>query len=377
MKISVCMIVKDEEDYIRECLDSVSKFAWEIIVVDTGSIDKTKEIAESFTNKIYNYPFKGNFAEARNYSLSHAKGDWILVLDADERIDYKNFQIMQHEVEMADEQVWGLRLQKYNFFKNGGWYISSALRFFKNDNVVFNGKINESVSESIKAHGGKTINSKAYINHVGHTKSFESRCRKNEQYISIFKQRLMDQEEDCGLLGYLAVLYRAQGDFSTALNLCDKGDKIINADKSLLFQLFSGHIYKGIGRFEEALKRYKQAEVLDPEDTTILSNIGVILLCMQKYKEAVTFLESASHRFPHAYYLMVNLGLAYQFDEQYDKALKCFEEAEKGNQYFAYEHKVAKLEQDSLYVYYLETIPHYAGLRYHKAYCTVLANNKL
>jgi glycosyltransferase involved in cell wall biosynthesis len=88
--ISLCMIVKDEEENLTRCLDSARDFVDEIIIVDTGSTDRTVEIAESYGARVFNHPWEGSFSKARNYSLKYATCDWILILDAD------------HELEKAD-----------------------------------------------------------------------------------------------------------------------------------------------------------------------------------------------------------------------------------------------------------------------------------
>ena len=82
--LSICMIVKNEELNLAKCLMSVKPVADEIIVVDTGSTDKTKAIASALGAKVFDFTWTNDFSEARNYSLSKASGDWILVLDADE-----------------------------------------------------------------------------------------------------------------------------------------------------------------------------------------------------------------------------------------------------------------------------------------------------
>lgn len=86
-QISLCMIVKDEEDFLPGCLESVRGVADEIVVVDTGSADRTVEIAREFGAKVYQYEWNDDFAAARNESLKYATCGWILVLDADERLD--------------------------------------------------------------------------------------------------------------------------------------------------------------------------------------------------------------------------------------------------------------------------------------------------
>lgn len=84
--LSLCMIVRDEEKNLARCLSSICDEVDEIIIVDTGSVDHTIEIAQSFGAKVYQYQWSGDFSLARNYSLQMASGDWILVLDADDQI---------------------------------------------------------------------------------------------------------------------------------------------------------------------------------------------------------------------------------------------------------------------------------------------------
>jgi tetratricopeptide (TPR) repeat protein len=84
--ISLCMIVKDEEDCLARCLESVKDVVDEIIVVDTGSTDNTVEIAKKFGAKVFHHPWEGDFSKARNYSIGYATCDWVLYLDADEEL---------------------------------------------------------------------------------------------------------------------------------------------------------------------------------------------------------------------------------------------------------------------------------------------------
>ncbi len=85
--ISLCMIVKNEEMHLARCLDSVAGLADEIIIIDTGSDDRTKEIASGYTSKVYSYPWKDDFSEARNYSFSKASMDYCMWLDADDILE--------------------------------------------------------------------------------------------------------------------------------------------------------------------------------------------------------------------------------------------------------------------------------------------------
>ena len=84
--LSLCMIVRDEEAVLARCLDSAQGIADEIVLVDTGSRDRTKEVAARYTDRIYDFPWRNDFSAARNYALSLARMDYCFWLDADDVI---------------------------------------------------------------------------------------------------------------------------------------------------------------------------------------------------------------------------------------------------------------------------------------------------
>src|SRR5438105_1750182 len=89
-KISLCMIVKDEEANLAACVGCVRDLVDEIVIVDTGSSDRTVDIANGLEAKVASFPWRDDFSAARNESLRHATGEWIFFLDADDRIDDVN-----------------------------------------------------------------------------------------------------------------------------------------------------------------------------------------------------------------------------------------------------------------------------------------------
>ena len=88
IKLSICMMVKNEEKNLKRCLDSVKELMEavesEIIIVDTGSTDGTVSIASKYTNNIYHHIWNNNFSEMRNISIAYASGEFVFILDADE-----------------------------------------------------------------------------------------------------------------------------------------------------------------------------------------------------------------------------------------------------------------------------------------------------
>ena len=97
--LSLCMIVRDSSRTLGACLESIRPWVDEIIVVDTGSVDATPEIAESYGANVFYFPWCDDFSAARNQSLSHATGDWLFWMDSDDTIDAENGRKLRELVE--------------------------------------------------------------------------------------------------------------------------------------------------------------------------------------------------------------------------------------------------------------------------------------
>ena len=138
--ITACMIVKNEEKVLKRCLDSLQNLVDEIVIVDTGSTDLTKEIAMEYTDKIFDFTWVHDFAAARNYSFTKATMDYIYVADADEEIDKENqekFRMLKEamlpEIEIV-QMYYTNQLQygtTYNYDKEYRPKLYKRLREFK------------------------------------------------------------------------------------------------------------------------------------------------------------------------------------------------------------------------------------------------------
>ena len=107
-KVSLCMIVKNEEGMLAQCLTSAQELVDEIIVVDTGSTDGTVAIAEKFGARVYHHPWQNDFSLHRNQSLDYATGDWILILDADEELRQEDVAKLKQASRIPDINVLSL-----------------------------------------------------------------------------------------------------------------------------------------------------------------------------------------------------------------------------------------------------------------------------
>lgn len=126
--ISLCMITKNEEQFIEESLKFVQDFVDEIIIIDTGSTDKTKEIAKHFTNKIYDFIWNDNFSAPRNEALKHATGDWILVLDADEILPPESKSKIKEAISSSQYAAYFLPQVTFtNIYTNDPLFVPSPI----------------------------------------------------------------------------------------------------------------------------------------------------------------------------------------------------------------------------------------------------------
>lgn len=126
IEISLCMIVKNEENVLARCLDSVADLMDEIIIVDTGSTDRTKEIAKKYTNQVYDFEWVDDFSAARNFSFSKATKEYIYTADADEVLDEENRQKFRDLKEILLPEIEIVQMKYCNQLANGTAYNFDA-----------------------------------------------------------------------------------------------------------------------------------------------------------------------------------------------------------------------------------------------------------
>ena len=165
--LSVCMIVKNEEKILEDCLKSVLPVADEIIVVDNGSSDNSLSILKNYGCKIID----GSLFyvdEARNLYLNAAKSEWILIIDADERLDENSYGLIEKTLEKTDEKVYGIQLKNIQYLGKGLWCEVPALRIIRNHKGIKydNVPIHASLGTSITKMGKKIINSDILLHHI-------------------------------------------------------------------------------------------------------------------------------------------------------------------------------------------------------------------
>jgi glycosyltransferase involved in cell wall biosynthesis len=183
-RLSICMIVKNEEEALPKCLSNIQGLADELIVVDTGSTDRTVEIAQSFGANIHYFAWNDNFSDARNESLKHATGDWILWLDADDILPKTHHATIRRLLGQPNNHAFFFRLENVG----GDEATCYQLRMFPNrPGIEYTMPVHEQVLPSLIRLGiNKMVNLDVSVIHTGYTDA-KTIAAKNAKYLGIME----------------------------------------------------------------------------------------------------------------------------------------------------------------------------------------------
>jgi glycosyltransferase involved in cell wall biosynthesis len=220
--LSLCMIVKNEERNLARCLDSVRGLAGQLIVVDTGSTDRTKRIAAGYGAEVVPFDFQcADFAAARNRGIAHSIGRWILVLDADETLDRAGVPLIERIVALNENA--GYFLERNNLSSGSSCPTTDyVVRLFANrPNHRYRGRVHETIDASILSGGGRLHQSGIRIDH-NFASDLEARRRKNHWYIEILNQEIAADPSDLSRLDFLAAEYHQLEMFDEATEIAER-----------------------------------------------------------------------------------------------------------------------------------------------------------
>lgn len=303
--LSVCMIVKNEESVIKRCLDSIKDIADEIIIVDTGSTDRTIEIAESFGAKIIRHEWKDDFSEARNVCLQNAASDWILTLDADEFIERKDLINIKRIMEFENFDAFRLTLFNYSNNENDvGWMrlsekrggysgylpIEIARLFRNNKKYRYEGAVHETIENSIMKNKGRISSIDIPIHHFG---GFDETLKEKQlKYLEYSKKRIEKNPDDAKAYCDIAVIsFKFLGNIEEAIKNLSKA---IEVDKKYIRSyIILGEIYVYLKKYGDAASCYEKIIKIDNKNSDAYFNLGQIYFELKKYKEACEFYKMA------------------------------------------------------------------------------------
>ncbi|HWD69963.1 MAG TPA: glycosyltransferase [Solirubrobacteraceae bacterium] len=304
-RLSLVMIVRDEEEMLPRTLEAVKGAVDEIIIVDTGSADATIEIAKSFGATVIEREWTGNFSDARNASLEAATGDWFIYLDADEVLVAEDVD----KLRALTGQTWreAFFLHETNFTGdegNGVSVVHSALRMFRNrPNYRFSGRLHEQIALHLPAYlPERRAQSPVRINHYGYlgvVRESKDKARRNLDL-------LLAQQRETPAEALNAFFYYNIGSeyFASA-----EVDKAVEQFEIAMTKLESGNLFwheyapslvlrsvkalRAASRFEEALKRSELGLVHFPGFTDLVYEQGMSSLGLERAQDATRYMEQA------------------------------------------------------------------------------------
>ena len=292
--LTLSMIVKNEEKYLRDCLESVKNIVNEIVIVDTGSTDKTKDIAKNYNAKIIELEWQNDFSFARNIALKNSTCDWILYLDADERLNENSLNEIKKLTETNEKLGINCNIKNIDEFQNSP-KLMKYIRLFKNDiNIKFIGRAHEQIEPSLFENNYKTINSSIEIIHLGYNKPKEELKKKAERNLKLL---LADYNENqTSYLAYqIANSYSILDDKETALKFFGEAilDKHLRNEFKVICYLHLADNEMRLNNIEKAFKFFQLGIFLDDKNT-LLNMIGAqILAKMNNGKEALKLCKKA------------------------------------------------------------------------------------
>ncbi|MFC1759460.1 glycosyltransferase, partial [Planctomycetota bacterium] len=280
--LSVCFIVRNNEDTIRPCLSSIAPWVDEIIVVDTGSTDRTSEIAQEIGAKVSSFPWCDDFSAARNISLERASGDWLMWMDSDDTISEENGRRLQELARRpVDEAPMSYIMQVHCPDSSDGESVTVVdhVKMFRNHpEIRFEGRIHEQVLPAIRRLGGEVEWTDIFVEHTGSDQTREGRQLKYERDLKLLSLELKDHPDHPFALFNLGMTYADMEDFERAIPPLIRSVEVAGPDESHLrkaYALLIGSLMQA-NRIGDAQHWCALGRELFPEDVELTFRDGIL-----------------------------------------------------------------------------------------------------
>jgi tetratricopeptide (TPR) repeat protein len=343
-KLSFCAIVKNEENSLSRCLSSVKNIVDEMIVVDTGSTDKTVEIAEQLGAKVYHFPWCDDFAAARNQALKYVTGEWVLVLDADEVLLEAVVPQIKQVIEGENNLVVNLIRQEVGAAQSPYSLVSRLFR--RHPEVSFSRPyhaiVDDTVAQLIKREPQwrvVNLNSLAIL-HYGYTSDAIASLDKYTRARIMMEKFMATHPHDPYVCSKLGALYLQLNRLKTATKFLKQGLKSNQAEPPVLFELYYslGNAYVQQKDYERAEKQYEKAiaqPILDILKIGAYNNLGSLLQAKGDLPRARRAYETVLRIDPNFSVGYYNLGMTLRAEGRIQEAIKAYQQAIKLNPNYA------------------------------------------
>lgn len=265
MKIALCVICKDEEKCIARCINSVKQVVDEIVVVDTGSTDRTLEIARELGADVYEIEWENDFAKARNYALAQCKSDWIIFLDADEYFTEQSTQYIKNAIIEANKHKADyIVIEMFNLKEQGVDTSFKTIRIIKHDKMIrYKGRIHEKVVKLKGELKGADASNLLKVYHDGYVQSVVNEKNKTDRNLSMLLRELEENPHNSDIHFYIMQEYYGNKKFEEAWHHGVEAIKYKNQTISGMYDLIYEHFLEICIIQERSLKEttaiYKEA----------------------------------------------------------------------------------------------------------------------
>jgi tetratricopeptide (TPR) repeat protein len=297
MRLSICMIVRDEAADLPRCLASLAGVADELVVVDTGSLDATPDLAAAAGARVIRIAWPRDFAAARNVSLDAATGDWCVVIDADEELSPAMRAALRETIARVDEGVMGLTIRQRNLSAPGeltAWEDLPLVRVFRRLPVIrYEGRIHEQITPSIVRAGGEIGSADLYLLHHGYARATAqgglSRARRN---LALIEDALRETPDDAYLWYQLGATQKALGDpaageaLTRALAL-DAQSKALSRETEAAARMKLAQLALARGDDRAAVDEARRCLARQPDNVTALQAMVVGCVSLGQLSDAI------------------------------------------------------------------------------------------
>lgn len=351
MKLSLCAIVKNEEAALPSCLDSVKDVVDEMVVLDTGSTDRTAEIAREFGAQVYDFQWCDDYSAARNECLKYATGDWILVLDADEMLVPEVVPQIKEAIQNEDYLLINLMRQEVGAAQSPYSLVS---RLFRNHPYIYfshpyHSMVDDSVANLLKSSQGWQVVDLApvAILHEGYKPGTIAALDKFTRARQAMESYLAQHPSDPYTCSKLGALYVQMGEVERGIQLLEVGLKGVpswgepkSVEVPVLYEL---HYHLGIAyarrqQISKAKFHYRAAleqELLPQLKLGAYNNFGNLLLESGDLTGAKSAYEIALQIEPNLATAHFNLGIALKEKGRLKEAIASYRQAIELNPNYA------------------------------------------
>jgi tetratricopeptide (TPR) repeat protein len=295
LRLSLCMIVRDEEEMLGRCLEAVAPAVDEIVIVDTGSVDGTIEIARSFGARVIEREWTGSFSDARNVSFDAATGDWLLYLDADEVLVAEDVDRLRALRGHTWREAFYFTETNFTGEEDTGTALThSALRMFRNrPSYRFSGRLHEQIANTLPAYiPERLVQTGVRIEHYGYLGAVRDAKEKSRRNIELLRAQMAESQASPFLHFNLGSEYFATGDAGAALAEYERAWQMMLAEPDSSYEFTPTLVSRTVkamrvcGRTEEALARAADGLERFPGFTDLVYEQGAAYLDLRRREDA-------------------------------------------------------------------------------------------